>query len=159
MRCRGYNLSQSTHLLSPRVALQDQVYQMGDYILRLETALSHARRAATVNLSPEISESKQMSLLILAQQCVVTTKRREGRACCRLALWSWAGACANLRAKRYAIMRFVTKSSRSKASQALCVWIRGRRMQRQVHTTGDMVAWQKFSLRCCKLQSKALPVN
>lgn len=117
------------------------MFQMGDYILRLETELSHARLTATVHPSPD-SESKQISLLSLAQQCVLTTKRREGRACCRLALWSWAGACANLRKKRCAIMRFVTKSSRNKAFQALCVWTRGRRMQGQVHTNWHIVAWQ-----------------
>jgi hypothetical protein len=108
---------------------QDQVYQMGDYILRLETELSHARRAATASPGPAETEvDKQASVLSLV------VERRVDTACCRLALWLWAGICANLRRTRCAIMRFVTRSRRMKASQALCVWVRGRRMREQVYT-------------------------
>ena len=102
---------------------------MGDYILRLETELKQARHTASSYLAPEqsdVSNTRVLSVQSFAPE-------RKEKAYCRLALFSWRGKVRLLRAKRYGIVRLVTKSQRSIAVQVLGMWAQERRLNDQVN--------------------------
>jgi hypothetical protein len=110
--------------------IQDQVFKMGDYILRLETSLFQAQQAASASQSserPMVSDTSAAFTLATSLE-----EKRANRACCLLALSSWVSAVRALRAKRCGIVRLVTKSRRNKALLALLLWAHNRSLRTRV---------------------------
>lgn len=107
---------------------------MGDYILRLETELTQVRQTAAT--SAQISTQRHIrattGLSDTAQVCRTFVEKRMQRVCCRLALSVWVCIVRSLRAKRYGIMRYVTKCRRSLASRVIFLWTFHRNERGQV---------------------------
>ena len=95
--------------------------------MRLETELSQVRLTTANNTAPK-SENMLLPPFVL----MFHLQRVERTCTTSTALRSWLGAVRMLRAKRCGIIRFVTKSRRSKALQALHGWRFVRRKRGKV---------------------------
>ena len=94
--------------------LQDQVHQMGDYILHLESQLKHFKQTVSIRRSTPSFDGQHRG--IYAQ---------------RLALLVWAGATKTRRTRRCALIRFITRCRHSAASSAFDAWIHHRHLGRE----------------------------